>query len=182
MRVLAGKDARAQVELLANRVGRLDSVEPAVREIVTEVRQQGDRALRRFAEKWDGLGKKQALRVPENEMLAALKSVPSDLLDAMRQAAGNIRRFAKWQMPKEWMRGSGGVRAGQVVRPLQSVGCYVPGGRYPLPSTLLMTVIPAQVAGVERICVVSPQPRPETLAAAALLGVKEFYRVGGAQA
>jgi len=61
-----------------------------------------------------------------------------------------------------------------MIRPLQSVGCYVPGGRYPLPSTLLMTVIPAQVAGVERIVVVSPQPRPETLAAAALLGVKEF--------
>jgi histidinol dehydrogenase len=182
MRVLAGSEARAQVKLLANRVGRLESVEPAVRRIVSDVRRQGDRALRRFAEQWDGLGKKQALRVPESEMQAALKSVPPDLLDAMRQAAASIRRFAKWQMPKEWMRGSGGVRAGQIVRPLQSVGCYVPGGRYPLPSTLLMTVIPAQVAGVERICVVSPQPRPETLAAAALLGVKEFYRVGGAQA
>ena len=71
---------------------------------------------------------------------------------------------------------------GQIIRPLGSVGCYVPGGRYPLPSTLLMTVIPAQVAGVKRIFVVSPQPRLETLAAAALLGVRELYRVGGAQA
>jgi histidinol dehydrogenase len=182
MRVLAGSEARAQVKSLANRVGRLDRVEPAVRDIVAEVRRQGDRAMRRFAERWDDLQKKQALRVPESELRTALKSLPSDLLDAMRQAASNIRRFAEWQMPKEWMRGSGGLRAGQIVRPLQSVGCYVPGGRYPLPSTLLMTVIPAQVAGVERICVVSPQPRPETLAAASLLGVKEFYRVGGAQA
>jgi histidinol dehydrogenase len=75
-----------------------------------------------------------------------------------------------------------GVAVGQVIRPLDSVGCYVPGGRYPLPSTLLMTVIPAQVAGVKDIAVVSPRPARETLAAAALLGVKTFYRIGGAQA
>ena len=75
-----------------------------------------------------------------------------------------------------------GVSVGQIVRPLESVGCYVPGGRYPLPSTLLMTVTPAQVAGVERIVVCSPKPARETLAAAWLAGVTEFYRVGGAQA
>src|SRR5882672_9221833 len=182
MRQLAGSKAAAHVEALANRVGRLESVEPTVRGIVTAVRQEGDVALRRLAEQWDGLKKEEALRVSEKELTAALKFLPPDLLKAMRQAAANIRRFAQWQMPKSWMRGEGGVRAGQIIRPLQSVGCYVPGGRYPLPSTLLMTVIPAQVAGVERIVVVSPQPRPETLAAAALLGVKEFYRIGGAQA
>ena len=71
---------------------------------------------------------------------------------------------------------------GQLVRPIDAVGCYVPGGRYPLPSTLLMTVIPAQVAGVPQIRVVSPRPAQATLAAAAFLGVREFYRVGGAQA
>ena len=75
-----------------------------------------------------------------------------------------------------------GVTTGQIVRPLESVGCYVPGGRYPLPSTLLMTVTPAQVAGVERIVVCSPKPARETMAAAWLAGVTEFYRVGGAQA
>jgi histidinol dehydrogenase len=182
MRTLAGSQAVAHVEALAHRVGRLESVEPAVRGIVTAVRQEGDGALRRLAEQWDGLKKEQTLLVSEKEMKAALKALPADLLKAMREAAANIRRFAEWQMPKGWMRGSGGVRAGQIIRPLQSVGCYVPGGRYPLPSTLLMTVIPAQVAGVERIVVVSPQPRVETLAAAALLGVKEFYRIGGAQA
>ena len=75
-----------------------------------------------------------------------------------------------------------GLLTGQLVRPIPSVGCYVPGGRHPLPSTMLMTVIPAQVAGVERIVVVSPRPAPETLATAHLLGVTEFYRIGGAHA
>jgi histidinol dehydrogenase len=85
-------------------------------------------------------------------------------------------------MPKEWSTTNAGLTTGQQVRALGAVGCYVPSGRYPLPSTLLMTVIPAQVAGVERIVVVSPKPARETLAAAALLGVKEFYRIGGSQA
>jgi histidinol dehydrogenase len=85
-------------------------------------------------------------------------------------------------MPREWRREVPGGELGQIVRSLESVGCYVPGGRYPLPSTLLMTVIPAQVAGVPRICVASPRPQPATLAAAALLGVREVYRCGGAQA
>src|SRR5450432_90713 len=182
MRQVTGNNAVAHVEALAKRVSRLESVEPAVRGIVAAVRQEGDSALRRLAEQWDGLKKEEPLLVSERELKAALKSLPADLVKAMGEAAANIRRFAEWQMPKGWMRGSGGVRAGQIIRPLQSVGCYVPGGRYPLPSTLLMTVISAQVAGVERIVVVSPQPRPETLAAAALLGVKEFHRVGGAQA
>src|ERR1019366_10530892 len=86
-------------------------------------------------------------------------------------------------MPRSWSRSAGpGVRLGQLVRPIDSVGCYVPGGRYPLPSTVLMTVIPAQVAGVGRIVVVSPKPAKETLAAAYFLGVEEMYRIGGAQA
>jgi histidinol dehydrogenase len=80
------------------------------------------------------------------------------------------------------MRTRGGISLGQIVRPLESVGCYVPGGRHPLVSTVLMTVIPAQVAGVKNIRVVSPRPTAEVLAAAAMLGVREFYRVGGAQA
>src|SRR5207248_9987634 len=87
-----------------------------------------------------------------------------------------------WQKPVECERITRGRSLGQVVRPLTAVGCYVPGGRYPLPSTLLMTVIPAQVAGVKKICVASPRPAPATVADAALLGVHEFYRVGGAHA
>jgi histidinol dehydrogenase len=101
----------------------------------------------------------------------------------MRAAQANIRAFAEAQKPKEWsIAPAAGVTTGQIVRPLESVGCYVPGGRYPLPSTLLMTVTPAQVAGVERIVVCSPKPARETMAAAWLAGVTEFYRVGGAQA
>src|SRR5208337_1064645 len=97
----------------------------------------------------------------------------------------NIRRYAEWQAAPldEWRREiESGVSVGQLVRPLDSVGCYVPGGRYPLVSTVLMTVIPAQVAGVKNIRVVSPKPSAEVLAAAAMLRVREFYRVGGAQA
>ena len=161
----------------------LAEVEPAVRRIVNNVRRNGDRALRRYAARWDGLGKNEPVRVPEADLQEAWQNTPPELQDAITQAAGNIRRYCEWQKPKEWRREiQPGVCVGQLVRPLESVGCYVPGGRYPLPSTLLMTVIPAQVAGVPQIRVVSPRPAQATLAAAAFLGVREFYRVGGAQA
>ena len=116
-------------------------------------------------------------------MKAAWDATAPELQAAMMVARGNILAFAEAQMPQEWM-GSpmAGVTTGQIVRPLDSVGCYVPGGRYPLPSTLLMTVTPAQVAGVGRIVVCSPKPAKETMAAAWLAGVTEFYRIGGAQA
>jgi histidinol dehydrogenase len=125
---------------------------------------------------------KQSLRVPEDEMAEAQGRIPAELRKSLRLASQGIRRFCEWQKPGDWMRTHGGISLGQMVRPLESVGCYVPGGRYPLVSTLLMTVIPAQVAGVKNIRVVSPKPSVEVLAAAAMLGVREFYRVGGAQA
>src|SRR5207249_1014780 len=112
----------------------------------------------------------------------AWKQAPAQLQTALRKAAKNIRQFCQWQKPKAWKKSHAGISLGQLVRPLESVGCYVPGGRFPLVSTLLMTVIPAQVAGVKNIRVVSPHPSDEVLAAAGMLGVKEFYRVGGAQA
>jgi len=182
MRVLAGKAAEKRVRELAARVSRLDAVEPQVRRIVADVRRKGDRALVKYARQWDGLQAGQPLRVTAREIRAAWKTASADLRSALERAAGNIRRFCEWQRPTEWMKQKDGISLGQLVRPLDSVGCYVPGGRYPLPSTLLMTVIPGQVAGVREIRVVSPNPRPETLAAAALLGVTEFYRVGGAHA
>jgi histidinol dehydrogenase len=158
-------------------------VEPVVRRIVNNVRRNGDRALRRYAARWDGLDRNEPVRVPEADLHDAWRKTPAELQDAITQAAGNIRRYCEWQKPEEWRRTiQPGVCVGQLVRPLESVGCYVPGGRYPLPSTLLMTVIPAQVAGVAQIRVVSPHPAQATLAAAAFLGVREFYRVGGAQA
>jgi histidinol dehydrogenase len=181
-RILSGKSAEHQVQRMAGRASSFAAAEPAVKRIVNAVRRGGDRALRRFAERWDGLEPGAPLRVPEAEISAAWKSAAPEFRKALRRAAANIRRFCQWQKPKEWLRQRDGICLGQLVRPLESVGCYVPGGRYPLPSSLLMTVIPAQVAGVRQIRVVSPRPRPETLAAAALLGVREFYRIGGAQA
>jgi len=161
----------------------LARVEKQVRRMVADVRKNCDRALRRYAERWDGLEEKQPLRVSDAELESAWGSVSENFRRALTTAAGNIRQYCEWQKPQPWRNGLGpGIQVGQVVRPLESVGCYVPGGRYPLPSTMLMTVIPAQVAGVQHIRVVSPRPAPETLATAFFLGVREFYRIGGAQA
>ncbi len=158
-------------------------VEPVVKKILAGVRTGGDAALTKFAVTLDGLAKGVSLRVTPGEMQDAWESTDLVLQKAMRVAQANIRAFAEAQMPGEWtISPARGVKTGQIVRPLASVGCYVPGGRYPLPSTLLMTTTPARVAGVERIVVCSPKPARETMAAAHLAGVTEFYRIGGAQA
>ena len=182
------KSAAALIETIEKR-GALNTskVGPIVRRILADVRQRGDAALRSYAAKLDGLPPGATLLVSRDEMKAAWNSTTPTLQSAMRAAQTNIRAFAEAQRPKEWtIAHAPGVATGQLVRPLESVGCYVPGGRYPLPSTLLMTVTPAQVAGVARIVVCSPRPAKETLAAAWLAGesarAPEFYRVGGAQA
>ena len=182
-----GRNARQAAEILAKLENRgpdaLDDVVPAVRRIVADVRRQGDRALLRYARRFDELSGAASLRVTRDEMAAAWESLDPALREALSTAAGNIRAFAKRQMPASWnISPVAGLTTGQLVRPIASVGCYVPSGRHPLPSTLLMTSIPAQVAGVSRIVVVSPKPARETLAAAHLLGIAEFYRLGGAHA
>src|SRR5579863_7515893 len=182
MRIFSGREAAGMVKRLAARGSAVDRLEPRVRRIVNAVRRGGDRSLRRYAGRWDGLETKQAFRVSEAELTAAWGAVSPQLRRSLRLSARNIRRFCNWQKPAGWRRTRSGISLGQLVRPLESVGCYVPGGRYPLVSTVLMTVIPAQVAGARNIRVVSPKPSQEVLAAAAMLGVKEFYRVGGAQA
>jgi histidinol dehydrogenase len=184
MRTLRGRKAEAFVRELEQRGSAgLARVEKAVTRIVADVRKNGDKALRRYAEKFDGLKPKQPLRVTEAELEQAWNAVSEDFKQALKIAACNIRQYCEWQKPQQWRNSvAPGINVGQVVRPLQSAGCYVPGGRYPLPSTMLMTVIPAQVAGVQEIRVVSPRPAPETLATAHFLGVREFYRIGGAQA
>jgi histidinol dehydrogenase len=182
MRILTGAAAATKVRKMAARGSRYAEVETVVRRILADVRRQGDRALRKYGERWDGLRTPQSLQVSEEEIQSAWKSAAPELKASMRTAAANIRRFGEWQKPAEWMRTRNGITVGQIVRPLDSVGCYVPGGRYPLISTLLMTVIPAQVAGVQNIRVASPQPRAEVLAAAGMLGVREVYRIGGAHA
>jgi histidinol dehydrogenase len=184
MRILEGLARDRFVRAVEERGAHdLAEVEPAVRRIVSNVRRKGDSALRRYAQRWDGLGSSEPLRVPETDLHEAWQRTRPELQDAIAQAAANIRTYCEWQKPEEWRREiQPGVSVGQLVRPIEAVGCYVPGGRYPLPSTLLMTVIPAQVARVPQIRVVSPRPAQATLAAAAFLGVREFYRVGGAQA
>jgi len=182
MRVLEGKAALRRVSELSGRSQKTSTEDARVQTIVQDVRRNGDSALRKYAGSWDALPNGKCLYVAPEEMQAAWNKLPVDARAALRKAAARIRQFCRWQMPREWRRTNHGISLGQIIRPLHSVGCYVPGGRYPLPSTLLMTVIPAQVAGVREIRIVSPNPQPATLAAAAMLGVREFYRIGGAQA
>jgi histidinol dehydrogenase len=182
-----GRGAEQTAEILAALERRggaaLDTVLPAVKRIVADVRKQGDRALLRYAAQFDGLAGASSLRVTPDEMAAAWNAITPVMQEALTKAAEQIRRFAVSQLPASFSdEPIPGLTTGQLVRPLGSVGCYVPSGRHPLPSTLLMTAVPAQVAGVERIAVVSPKPALETLAAAHLLGITEFYRLGGAHA
>jgi histidinol dehydrogenase len=184
---ITGRGAKQAEALLAQLEKRssqsLETVLPKVRKILRAVREDGDKALLKFAAKFDGLAAGSLLRVSPEETAAAWTGLDPALQAALETAAANIREFAVHQLPESFAFSPiPGLMTGQLVRPLDSVGCYVPGGRHPLPSTMLMTVIPAQVAGVARIVVASPRPAQETLATAHLLGVTEFYRIGGAHA
>lgn len=178
------KEAEALMARLSNPgQASYERVLGQTRTIVEAVRRGGDRALLRYRAKFDGRAASEPLRVSAEAMEQAWRELSAERKAAYRQAAKNIRRFAERQRPRDFMLTvAPGVQAGQRVVPLAAVGCYVPSGRYPLPSTLLMTAIPAQVAGVARIVAVSPRPVTETLAAAHLLGIEEFYSIGGAQA
>lgn len=189
MKVLrtTGRDAKRAEELITKLENRRNSVDeravPVARRIIDAVQKGGDTTLRRYAARFDGISKQSQLRISEDEMKQAWRETSPAFRSAIQAAAKNIRRFAQRQMPKSWtFEQVSGLTVGQQVQPLESVGCYVPGGRYPLPSTMLMTVIPAQIAGVKRVVVVSPKPAPETLAVAGFLEMTEFYRIGGAQA
>ncbi len=167
----------------SRRASSLDAHRVA-RRIVDDVRRRGDAALFAWTKRLDGLKlAPRNLWVNRAEFSQARKQVSRELIAAIDHAARNIRAVARRQKPPEWMVAvEPGVRAGQTVRPIQSVGCYLPGGRFSLVSTLLMTVIPAQEASVRQIVVTSPQPGAALLAAADRLGVRSVARVGGAQA
>jgi histidinol dehydrogenase len=180
----SAKAAQALIQAIERR-GAVSTakVEGAVSAILADVRERGDAAALEYATQFDQLQQGASLLVSREEMKAAWEQTSPELRQAMEVARENIRRFAEAQKPAEWMSSPmDGLKTGQIVRPIASVGCYVPGGRYPLPSTLLMTVTPARVAGVPRIVVCSPNPAKETLAAGWLAGVTDFYRMGGAQA
>jgi len=161
---------------------RLAEAEQTVAPILDAVRKRGDEAVLEYARKFDGLSGRD-LSIPPAEWRAAESKATPELMGALNTAAKNIREYAELQLPQEtWVRFPDGRRLGYVIRPLESMGAYIPAGRYPLPSTILMTVIPAQVAGVKTICVTSPRPTTEILITAKLLGVENVFRVGGAQA
>ncbi len=179
----AAEARRVLNELEHRRGSSIPSVALVVSRIVDGVRKGGDKALRKYAARFDALSPQSQLQISTTEMKQAWLQTPKPIQEALKVASGNIRAFARRQLAKEWIFSPvPGLSTGQIVRPICAVGCYVPSGRHPLPSSLLMTVVPAQVAGVERIVVVSPNPALETLAAAHLLGVEHFYRIGGAQA
>jgi histidinol dehydrogenase len=183
MRVLRLTKA-AEERVLGSRRASSRDAERAAARIVADVRRRGDAALFAWTKRFDRVAlDARSVWVSEAELRAAQKHVPKEFLAAVDHAARNIRAVAERQKPQEWnMEVEPGVRAGQRVRAIESIGCYLPGGRFSLASTLLMTVIPAQVAGVRQIVVASPQPGPALLATAARLGVKRVARVGGAQA
>lgn len=176
LRILDIKDAG---DLFSRKTVRLAEAERVVAPILDDVRRRGDAALIDYARKFDRLELKQ-VRMAEEEFGAPLTPA---FLRAVETAAKNIRAYAEMQLPREkWVDCGDGRRLGQIIRPLESMGAYIPAGRYPLPSTLLMTVIPAQVAGVRTICVASPNPSTEILGTARWLGVGNVFRTGGAQA
>jgi histidinol dehydrogenase len=151
--------------------------------IIADVRKRGDAALLEWTKKLDGLDLCDGMWVSQREIRSAGKRVNDGLLQALNHAARNIRAVASRQLPRGWrLEVEPGVNIRQVVHPIEAIGCYVPGGRYSLASTLLMTVVPALVAGVERITIVSPKPNDALLAAANMLGITRIAKIGGAQA
>jgi histidinol dehydrogenase len=181
LKIIDAGDKRAIARLLT-RAGRGDRVLDAqVRAIVDRVRTGGDRAVLQYARKFDGLV--APLEVTRDEMTEQARQVSLDVKRAIAQAARGIARVAFRQIPQHWdLKVSAGVSIEQRVEPIARVGCYVPGGRFPLPSSLLMTAVPAKVAGVREIIAVCPRPEPVVMAAALEAGVSRLFRAGGAHA
>ena len=167
-----------------NRESKVGQVEGTVREIVENVRQNGDAAIRELAKKFDHVDL-DSIAVSRDEIEAAYEQVSSELVEELENSAYNIQRFHEMQMPPGlWLREvEPGITLGVKSTPLERVGCYIPGGRASYPSTVLMTVIPARVAGVDEVVMCTPAPiNPLTLVAADIAGVDEIYKTGGAQA
>ncbi len=173
IRILSHEDASA---LTARKTARMEEAERIVAPILADVRNRGDAALLEYARKFDRFDG-DCVRVPVRGSLSP------ELQCAVEIAARNIRETAERQLPRETMMDyPDGRRIGEIVRPLDSAGAYIPAGRFPLISTLLMTVIPAQTAGVKNICVACPNPVAEIMGVAAWLGLENIFCMGGAQA
>jgi histidinol dehydrogenase len=181
LKIVESANRRAVEALLSPERTRDAATDARVATIVANVRRKGDRALLQYAKTLDRLD--EPIEVSRREMRRATAQVPADVRAALQAAARNIRTVATRQVPRSWrVRVTGGVSVEQRVVPLDRVGCYVPGGRYPLPSSLLMTAIPAVAAGVREVVAVCPRPEPVIMAAALEAGVSRLFRLGGAHA
>jgi histidinol dehydrogenase len=179
MRIIDSTDTRAVAALLDRRPGRDPRVERRVVQIIERVRAGGDTALIGFAKRFDRLS--APLELTRQEIEQGARQVPPAVRAALRMAARHISCVARRQVPRAWsVSPVRGVTIEQRVLPLDRVGCYVPGGRSPLPSSLLMSAVPARVAGVREVIAVCPRPDPVVLAAAIEAGVTRLFRIGGA--
>ena len=181
VRIVDSSNRRAVSALLNPERVQDAATSRTVARIVADVRREGDAAVMRYARQLDRVA--GTIEIGRTEMEARAHEVPRKVRAALRTAARNIRAVAKQQVPRGWRaRVAPGVTVEQRVVPLDRVGCYVPGGRYPLPSSLLMTAIPAAAAGVKDIIAVCPRPEPVVMAAALEAGVSRLFRLGGAHA
>jgi histidinol dehydrogenase len=181
VRIIRSTDERAVAELLDRRSRRDPALDRRVARIVEDVRRGGDRALLGYARRFDALSGE--LEIPGEEIRRSAAGVPRAVRDAIATAARHIRKVATKQVPRTWsVETASGVRIVQRVLPLDRVGCYVPAGRYPLPSSLLMTAIPARIAGVGDVVAVCPRPDATIMCAALEAGVSRLFRIGGAHA
>lgn len=181
MRIINSNDTAAVDELLSVERGPDGPVEQRVGEIVSRVRRTGDRALLGYARRFDKL--RRPIELTAREIREGAAQAPAPVRRAIAAAARRIRAVSKRQVPKGFrVTTAPGVVVEQRVMPLDRVGCYVPGGRHPLPSSLLMTAIPARAAGVKDIIVACPRPEPAVLAAALEAGATRLFQMGGAHA
>ena len=181
MRIINSSNKRAMQRLVDRQQTSDAAIERQVARIVDAVRRRGDAALREYARRFDRL--EGPLEVSRHDLEQGAREAPPAVRRAIKVSARNIRRIAARQLPQTWrLSVVPGVVVEQRVTPIDRVGCYVPGGRYPLPSSLLMAAIPARVAGVREVIAACPQPAPAVMAAALEAGVSRFFRVGGAHA
>ena len=181
MKIIASSNTRAVRQLVERAQATDAGLERRVGRIVDDVRRRGDRAVREYARTLDGLT--GSLELTTADIRRGARKAPPAVRAAIKEAARHIRRVAAKQLPRAWSTPVvPGVVIEQRVHPLERVGCYVPGGRYPLLSSLLMTAIPAKVAGVGHVVAACPSPEPAVLAAAVEAGVSRLFRIGGAHA
>ena len=189
MKIIELKNQKTQdrIKLLKRSLIDAEKVLNTVGNIISDVRNKGDQSLKSYTQKLDNV-QIENFKLEEQKIKKSISKVDNKLIKALEKAANNIKKFHKAQLPQEWICNvDKGITAGQIIRPLKIVGCYIPGGRAVYPSTILMTVIPAKIAGVSKVICCTPpakngQIKNEILAAASIAGADEIYSVGGAQA